>query len=215
METYKIIHDEAVLKEFVDWLPELGKLEKYYIALLGRKKYHPGCTYDRQQLKRSLVTKENIINKLRQMECVLGAYQNKDGSAIPQEGLALYISPNPRSMEKATKAAIKALVDCIGKEDYNPVSEIINCVQQSKNKSHFCIFDIDDKNEEVLNEALEIAPGSSYIRTRGGFHILVDPAKQKSKDWHQKLTKISDVTKDCLSPLPGCCQGGYVPSFCI
>ena len=57
---YKIITDEAKLKEFIDWLPDLREDECYYIALFCRKKYTDKLKSDKLQLKRVTSKKENI-----------------------------------------------------------------------------------------------------------------------------------------------------------
>ena len=39
MNCYEIIKDEEALKDFIDWLPELGGDLSYYVSLLARNKY--------------------------------------------------------------------------------------------------------------------------------------------------------------------------------
>jgi hypothetical protein len=39
MTNYQLITDLEKLKDFIEWLPDLGPHEKFYLALFGRNKY--------------------------------------------------------------------------------------------------------------------------------------------------------------------------------
>lgn len=228
METYDIIKDIQKLEEFVDWLPELKENEKFYIALFFRKKYAPIIRVDKCQLKRVLATKERIISKIRQMECVSGSYTLLDKRTgkdipLPNEGLSIYISPNPRDLAEATRESLIEFARLITRPDskFNPHSEVLSMVQKSCSRKIFLDFDFDgvdffelrDKINECINEdAYEV------IQTRGGFHLLVHTDKVSNefkKHFYQKLTKIEgcDVRGDLLLPIVGCRQGDFIPRF--
>ncbi len=54
------------------------------------------------------------------------------------------------------------------------------------------------------------------FETRGGCHILIDPAKVVSehKNWYPILSESLgevDQAGDLMLPIPGCTQGGFVP----
>ena len=87
MKYYKIIHNEKLIQEFIDKvLPDLQNNERFYCSLFARKKYCQELikSNDKTQLKRFLATKENLIDKLYQLEIELGRWKLKDISA-PQD----------------------------------------------------------------------------------------------------------------------------------
>lgn len=225
MANYTIIKDEALLREFIAWLPTLGKGETYYVSLLARNKY---CVagqkigVDKAQLKRFTSTKELLFDKIKQLEAPLGAYTQK-GQAIPQETLALYINPNPRSLEKAAKATLVRLAELITRpySGYNPQQEAMSEIQKAVGQKVYFDFDFDgveleptlaELEQHINKEALHI------VRTRGGFHALVElkkVAKSYEKTWNPRIAKMAgcDVRGDNMLPVLGCVQGGFVPHF--
>jgi hypothetical protein len=223
---YKIIVDEDRLKSFIDWLPELKKNEAYYVCLFARAKYAPGIVLSsgQTQLKRFTSNKEHLLSKIKQLECPIGSYTYK-GIALPQESLALYINPNPRDLEKATKNALIKFAHLITKPytGYNPHTEILSEIQVSHSRKPFMDFDFDNidykdaidfiKEKNIINlDALTI------VKTRGGCHVLVEAdkiQKQFTKTWYQSIVSMDGVDKsgDGLLPVPGCTQGGFSPYF--
>ncbi len=214
---YTIIQDEHLLKQFIASLPDLLGDEKIYFTLLARKKYWPVIKADKGQLKRGLATKENLFNKIRQLEAPLGSYQFED-QEIPQEALAMYCMPNPRSLTLATRKSLVKFAELIANDNkgYNPHQEVLSAVQQSKSRGIYLDFDFDQEEcpylEGVLNE-------DSYqiLKTRGGYHCLVETHKIAAEFRHTFYKKMQDlgcdVSGDCLIPIPGCYQGGFVPHF--
>lgn len=219
MINYKIVQDEIKLKEFISWLPDLGENEKYFIALFARKKYSDSLikSNDKTQLKRFTSCKEKLFEKIKQLECAVGSYKLK-GMDVPQESLVLYLNPNPRDLKKAAFQLIKKCVDLVQNDNngFNIHAEALSSIQRTKGKSHFCDFDIDDKSVD-LSLLKDILPDGSYniVETRGGFHILVDTRLTPKTKWHQEIRKVYNVDQvgDQLLPVPGCCQGGFVPRF--
>lgn len=58
----------------------------------------------------------------------------------------------------------------------------------------------------------------TVLKTRGGFHLLIELAKIAPpyiKTWHKNITVLDglDIKGDNLIPIPGCIQGGYMPHF--
>lgn len=223
-DCYEIIKDETALREFIEWLPELAEHEKYYLALFARKKYNkdvPWIKTDKAQLKRFLSDKKRMYDKIAQLEVPIGAY-NFDGNPAPQDCLALYITPNPRDMWKATIRSIKALatvIECQGKNS-NPHQEVISEIHRTCGNKVFIDFDIDSKDPEIIKSALNLVDNKcELLETRGGFHIMVRSKDAKAgfseKMWYKKLTELADVSADANGMIPcvGCCQGNFVPEF--
>ena len=227
---YEIIKDEKALRDFIDWLPELKENETYYCSLFCRKKYCPEMVQsnDKTQLKRFTSNKERLFDKIKQLELPFGRWKIK-GQVAPQEGLVLYINPNPRCQVKAAKLMAKKCLDLIFDSaiGYNIQAEALSCIQRAKSRSVFVDFDIDEK-EINLSELDRIFPVDGLyelLETRGGYHVLVKPAKVKAhnktgKDliphnWYKVIQEHFpvDVSGDNMIPVAGCTQGGFMPKF--
>lgn len=221
---YKIILDEERLKTFIDWLPELSNKEAYYVCLFARAKYAPGIVLSsgQTQLKRFTSNKEHLLSKIKQLECPVGSYTYK-GQTLPQESLALYINPNPRDLEKATKNALIKFAHLITKPytGYNPHTEVLSEIQVSHSRKPFMDFDFDNVDfKDVLNFIKEKdiinLDAVIIVKTRGGFHLLVELQKinnKYQKSWYQSISNMEgvDMKGDGLLCVPGCVQGGFSP----
>ena len=225
MINYEIIKDVNALNSFITWLPELEKGECFLLSLFSRKKYFDKPTDirgDKSQLKRFTVSQKSLIaDKIKQLEVEVGAYKTS-GHPIPQEALALYITVNPRSNSKAARALLKELADIIGGEDkreYSLHKLAMNATQVACSRKLYMDFDFDHRDpEEVITEMKEIINPDAFctVVTRGGCHVLVEVLKiapTHAKTWYQSVMKLTgvDVSGDVLLPVPGCCQGGFVP----
>ena len=219
---YSIVRDEAAFRNFIDWLPQLQENEKYYLSLFARRKYSEVVKTDKANLKRFATDKGRMLEKVRQLECAEGAYI-AEAVAVPSDAFALYISVNPRCAVRASFQTIIALTESLQRDhqNLNPHSEAMTQLHKSPGQKTFVVFDVDRKDDlpktisvtrEIIGEA---AP--TFLETRGGVHVLVNTAlvKSKHKNWYPELKKQidPDQTGDLLIPVPGCCQGGFVPKF--
>jgi hypothetical protein len=220
---YQIITNEEKLKQFIDFLPELSNNECYYVSLFARKKYCSLLKNDKQQLKRFVAKKDYLYDKIKQLETEIGTY--KVGNIIiPNEALAVYITPNPRSNIKAAielqYELLRKLLEPEKTYDLNINALSLNHLQTSGGTKYFMDFDYDNVIlDEILlqiSESINL-DACSVVITRGGFHLLVHLNKIKKeyvKSWYNNLTKIKNCDvrgSDNLLPIPGTTQGNFTP----
>ena len=232
---YKIICNEEKLKEFIEWLPDLKPNEQYYVQLLARKKYNPetGLKADKAQLKRFTSTKEMLFHKIRQLELPLGLYES-GGTDVSQDNLAVYITPNPRDLHKASLLLMREISDRLIRNDnaINPHTLSLNLIQTSTSRKVFFDLDIDfrtgDHRKAVNKFRADIenvinTDSLTFIKTHGGLHCLIKTeaiGKEYQKSWYQKVSQLTcdeyEVTMngDNVLPVAGCIQGiDFSPYF--
>lgn len=223
---YQIINSEKLLREFIDWLPELRKNEKYYISLLARNKYLTDKSIlkaDKISLHRFTSDKKFLLRKIKKLEVPFGTY-TQDNTIIPQSALALYITPNPRDLEVATKESLIQFAKIITQpyNGYDPQALVLSNIQKSCGRKIYMDFDYDGYSAWDLKDQIESVINSeclTYLQTRGGFHLLVEIAKiniSLEKIWYKHLKNILGcdvVDVNGMIPIPGCVQGEFTPYF--
>ncbi len=215
---YKLILNEANLINFINFLPELQEDEVYFVALFARSKY-TNIPIRNKIVKSFYCRKEFLLNKIKELEVKEGLYMSR-GESIPYEALALYISPNPRSL---TKAKINFLTNTLNKvfknEEFDLVSSALSEIQNSNGTNYYTDFDFDkvlfeDTKDIILKyvnkEAIVV------LHTRGGFHLLINMNLLEDKyknTFYQNIRKIEgvDIPKSKLVPIVGCSQGLFEP----
>lgn len=237
---YQVITDKVALLSFIEWLPELNPNETFYGCLFARSKYCKGIAHiksDKAQLKRFTTDKSRLFNKIQQLEISLGAYLTKGVGAglveVPQESLALYLTANPRNLERATRNAVQKLqlLTWQSYNGYNPNSEVLSEIQKCKSRSEFITFDFDLKDKNLIGSIMRkvnnVVNSDCYnvLETRGGYHLIVSPAKVNQEiksSWYKDLKSIlseyssdKDNVGDIMMPVPGTYQGGFTPKMII
>lgn len=221
---YKIIKDPQKLKEFIEWLPQLEDGEVFYVMLKARDKYFKNLGTQSVKLKRFTSNKENLFNKIEQLQVELGCYQHK-GQPIPNDALCLSIMPNPRSQVKIAKYLTKLLIDLVfnNYNGYNVHQEALTSLQKTPSTIRYMDFDFDNTSiEDMKDKIYEVINKDclTFVQTRGGFHLLVEVAKvapEFKKNYYNNIKKLPFIDKDSkpdtLLPCPGCSQGDFTPKL--
>ena len=106
-------------------------------------------------------------------------------------------------------------------QGYNPHQLVMSEIQKAASGKKYHDFDFDFVEVNVVKEALKgqiNEDALTYVKTRGGFHLLIDYNKihfNYRKGWYNVVSKIEgvDVSGDGLLPVVGCYQGGFIPYF--
>jgi hypothetical protein len=228
---YKLLFDENELDKFLNILPDDDDKDiVYLLSLFARKKYDTTgkMSNDKSQLKTVLTRKADIKKKIKQLETPIGSYIHKD-FPVPQESLALYIMPNPRSHRTTGLNMLAELSKKVRDgHDINPKALMNSMYQVSPSLKNKKFFDVDVdlskdatyKDISILTELIKpIEDAVNIVVTRGGFHLLLDIDKVSFKNWYMHLNTFKDenisvmMNGDALVPLPGCTQGGFIPKL--
>lgn len=224
---YKLIHNEDQLKKFINFLPDLGDNEGYFIILIARKKWYPESGIpSAHKLKRETVSKNKIIQTIRQWEVQEGNYESV-GFPIDQRNLGVYIGFNPKNQYNACFELINQCLAAIrsNRNNINVKSMANDVIQGSNGTKHFIDIDVDIKEGEDYQEIEKFIKSVVYeshltfIKTNGGFHCLVKLDGLKGNNsWYQQIKSHTfkselNIMSNDLVPIVGCNQGTFIPYF--
>lgn len=245
MNNYTLVTNEKNVKEFIDWLPDLGDNQCYFLCLLARNKYTEVSIKTIQLAKKVITNKLLLLDVIKRLEIPTGYYKQNiidKETEIPQEAMSVYIHITPRDLKEATKQTAKECInrvfDYTGKfrPDQIALSSIQNCRAPKSNLDRYYVgFDIDTKDVDIskIDQCLPkyTEYGSEVYRvleTRGGYHILVDPKAAKEtmsskhgsnykSNWYNVISRTFNVDSsgDQMIPVPGTYQGGFTPKFIL
>lgn len=217
---YQIILDEQLLDSFIDFLPELGDDEVYYLSLMARcdSDELPSVKDGQIYGTKRLVKKKDIKRCLREFEVPVGTYQRK-GVPISQEFLSPYITINPRSLKKAARfVAVNLTEKLLNGEAVNPVDFSFTAIHKSIGTKHFVDFDFDLRDEDDIEYTLsefESRFKEFYILyTKGGLHLIVH-SSLIGRNYSEILAipGLDQHGSHGMIPIPGCTQRGFMPDF--
>jgi hypothetical protein len=240
MYATKLIQNESKLRDFCELiLPELTNNECFFVMLSARNKY---LTEDQKKtinlrkgsdMLARVLCNSNDYNEVRRsilkMTPVEGLYTDAAGNDIPDNLYTVYITPNPRSVTKATPEIISNLVNSLVNQG-NPTNinnAVYSEIHKSCSRKIYYDLDIDLKEGEELQKILEDIkefipiPALNVVRTRGGAHVLVNLknlASPYDKTWYNNILQLKDKYKsdiemkaETMVPVIGAVQGGFVP----
>lgn len=236
MNNYKIVLNKKEVEDFIQFLPNLLPNEVFYLTLFARPKYIPDNKKNEIKLANNknsnclnrilIKEKEKLIDNLYRLETPIESY-SRNKISIPQEVLAVYITLNPRSLNKANKNIIKEMIDRFTKNDFDfdPITIAKTEIHKAVGRKFFLDFDFDIENNLInkhINEINNILPSNSYkiLKTRGGFHLIVilEEAKKLDFNWYTQITKLENCDvrgSNTMCPIPGCIQGDFSPYFLV
>ncbi len=205
----------------------LTRDECFYLMLMSRNKYLTEeerkktdlgrANIVTRQILHSLETKD-VIQALRKMECAYGAYTDRSGNPIPNECLIPYLTYNPVSPIKAFSDTQRCFVEYLLELDnrtgdksntYDRLSKIDSQyrtqLQHAFSRKVLLDFDFDIPEGasrvvlEFTDRLTQNGAKSFVVKTRGGFHVLVERATIKY-NYTKDLQEIRDLMTTIYGP---------------
>jgi hypothetical protein len=245
-----LIYDKEQFNKFINILPDLQNDEVYFISLSARNKYLTDEERKFYGLGRTEMFSRNIIRKKEDFEYVLSKLEStlhykltKTKQNIPEKALVVYININPSSMIKAyfnlANEMNKELLDINMAMQHNKQPnysgihlldrKLMNCIQTARSRKIFIDIDFDVEDDIPINGFmmdLRIREIKSHtIKTKSGYHCLIDLASMKDKKFnlnsivlsYNVLAKQTDgeviINTNGMIPVPGTLQAGELVRF--
>lgn len=222
-----LLVNENETKRFLEKVaPKLEKDEVLLLSLAVRGKYCPGVESSGAFLN-SMVLRNNDINdimlKIRRMSYVDKCYISyRTGNYINPECMVIYIDLQPRAVKSAMNLLFKEYMDVVSEENVNyellkkftSWSKMRHVLAKNRSKKLLLDIDIDIKDEDLLNNILDIVDDNveCVIESRGGYHVIIINDKRIAKELYEKYSKneyIEFSSKQVQVPIPGTLQGGF------
>lgn len=202
--------NEEQTNEFISALREItSSFDYFYVTIMSRAKYGGVDNL----FFRKLVQLDRVVEEIHQATPLRGFYFK--GKLVPHDSLAVYITPEPRDLERAGKEICAAFVlKSEGTTVFNLSSMFLSECQKHASQKRVLDIDIDDKSKYLavrkVLDANEIQPKFT-LESRGGYHLLCyDLSRKNQKLVHDTSQEVGDIDllRNSMVPLPGTLQGG-------
>lgn len=225
MDRHKIIMDQSVLDDFINWLPQCQAGEFYLMILMARCKDGsiPRASNSEIFGTKRLVCPSDIQRTLIEWEVPVGHYK-RNGSVIDDRYLSPYITINPRDVHKARAEMCMSLMDMhLNSSKKDVFGELFSIVHKSIGAKNFVDFDFDGVEYESISQQLsEMVDGNGepvnfrVVKTKRGFH-LVFTSKSLGENYRiiKSLNGCDVSGANNMIPIPGCNQRGFTPYFIV
>jgi hypothetical protein len=215
--SYRIIHDQLAVLNFIDSLLDLQVGETYLLRLITRSKYvnHVKHDYD---LDICTVDKTGIISAIRNFE-------RKYYDSIQNNDLGVYLTLNPRGYHNCMKHIMIRFSMIVGEYDnQDPIKLAYKELRNSPSRLKYHDSDYDHIDQEAIKIlASQVVNKDAYsiLTTKSGIHIIVDVDKVNESvypNWRKDLRQLPgydevSITGDNMIAIPGCNQFGFVPTL--
>lgn len=204
-ESYKIIHDQDQVLNFIKLFTPNSPKYVLNLMLFARRKYSSELSRGEMILSRIFLDGSNddrndenfgirSLLKLYRLHVPIGSFVD-NVTPISNNALALYALLDIKS---PIKALAKTLVKCTEDSDNNKItknphklfnSEIgnSNAYNQQNNPNPYVVIDLDSKKEEDVQAVIELFQEANVtpfiklcVETKNGYHIVYEKDKNKT-----------------------------------
>jgi len=250
----RVVVDPAMISDFVSHLPDLGDDELYFLSLSARNKYltdsereHFSMGQTEMFSRQIAMDRDGIALALNRMKGDLESKRTRNGREIPNRALVVYMNIHAMSSLKA----YSTFVEEMNRHQTETIhallngntpnltaflrmqTRLMNHIQRATGSKKFVDLDIDapqmtanDIRDVISGELQENSIKHLVIRSRGGYHIMVETAdlkKAKGFQLHQFVQEQNKVAEaedgevcfntNAMVPLPGTYQAGHLVTF--
>ncbi len=233
---HDFLRDERELTAFAETvLPEVTADECFLLILCARRKYlteeEKGSLAlgEAKPFRREIVVdRGKLLRKVKELCVRADVYADRNGRPVPPHAFAVYVTPNPRSYNKAAVATVTELVEGLAEGRPLPLDSIVKTqIHRAVSRKVYLDLDVDpaggDDWQAVVAQARAILgeTPTHVVRTRGGAHVLVQVQqldRAVKRTFYRQLQELAaglegliEVRGDAMVPVPGTTQGGAMP----
>lgn len=250
----RVVADPAIISDFVSHLPDLGDNELYFLSLSARNKYLSEAEREHFSLGRTemfsrqiAMDRDGIALALNRMKGDLESKRTRNGREIPNRSLVVYMNIHAMSSLKAYSTFVEemnrhqteTLHALLNGNTPNLTAflrmqtRLMNHIQKATGSKKFVDIDIDapqitanDIRDVISGQLQENGIKHLVIRSRGGYHIMVETAdlkKAKGFQLHQFIIEQNKRAEgeggevcfntNAMVPMPGTYQAGHLVTF--